>query len=166
MLERHKTTHFGCFMHEVKPTIPPPVVTLVWAFIIGSLSLVTPVVGADATLRIAATLSTLSFALVVIGLGVHSFKRVRTTINPLQPEKASTLVTSGIYRWTRNPMYLGLATLLVAWSLFLACPAGVFGVLGFVWYMNKVQIASEEQALRALFGREFEDYQSKVRRWF
>ncbi|KPA88094.1 putative protein-S-isoprenylcysteine methyltransferase [Pseudomonas asplenii] len=97
--------------------------------------------------------------------GVFSFRRARTTVNPLRPETASALVRSGIYRYTRNPMYLGFATVLVAWSIFLAWPPALLGVLGFVTYMNRFQIGPEERALAGLFGRDFTQYCSQVRRW-
>ena len=97
--------------------------------------------------------------------GVLSFRRARTTVNPLKPETASALVSSGVYRYTRNPMYLGFATVLIAWSILLAWPPALLGVLGFVMYMNIFQIGPEERALTSLFGREFTRYCSQVRRW-
>ena len=98
--------------------------------------------------------------------GVLSFRRARTTVNPLKPETASALVSSGVYRYTRNPMYLGFALVLTAWSIFLAWPPALLGVLGFVVYMNVFQIEPEERALAKLFGSEFTRYSSQVRRWF
>lgn len=97
--------------------------------------------------------------------GVLSFRRARTTVNPLKPETASALVSSGVYKYTRNPMYLGFATVLTAWSIFLAWPPALLGVLGFVIYMNLFQIGPEERALASLFGRAFTQYCSRVRRW-
>lgn len=94
-----------------------------------------------------------------------SFRKARTTVNPLKPETASALVSSGVYRYTRNPMYLGFAIVLIAWSIFLAWPPALLGVLGFVMYMNIFQIGPEERALASLFGREFTQYCSQVRRW-
>lgn len=97
--------------------------------------------------------------------GVLSFRHARTTVNPLKPETASALVSSGVYRYTRNPMYLGFATALIAWSIFLAWPPALLGVFGFVLYINRFQIEPEERALAKLFGREFTHYCSQVRRW-
>lgn len=97
--------------------------------------------------------------------GVISFRRARTTVNPLRPETASVLVRSGIYRYTRNPMYLGFAAALVAWSIFLAWPPALLSVLGFVIYMNRFQIGPEERALANIFASEFTQYCSQVRRW-
>lgn len=97
--------------------------------------------------------------------GVLSFRRARTTVNPLKPETASALVSSGVYRYTRNPMYLGFAIVLIAWSILLAWPPALLGVLGFVIYMNIFQIGPEERALASLFGEKFTQYCSQVRRW-
>lgn len=97
--------------------------------------------------------------------GVISFRRARTTVNPLKPETATALVTSGVYRYTRNPMYLGMLAILVAWAAFLASPAALLGPLGFWTYIQRFQIRPEEKMLTSLFGRAFTDYTSRVRRW-
>ena len=114
------------------------------------------------------TLATVILLLVAgaIGIaGVRAFDRARTTVDPLRPERASALVTSGIYRRTRNPMYVALAIALLAWALWLEHPLAVLGVPAFVAWINRFQITPEERALRALFGAEFERYCSEVRRW-
>lgn len=97
--------------------------------------------------------------------GLAAFRAARTTINPLRPEKASSLVRSGIYRYTRNPMYLGMLVLLLAWSAYLAHPAAFAMLPLFVLYLNRFQIAPEERALAKRFGAEFDDYRRRVRRW-
>ncbi len=97
--------------------------------------------------------------------GVASFRRASTTVTPLHPETTSALVTSGIYRWTRNPMYLGMLLLLLGWSLFLANALAFIFPAAFVPLMNRLQILPEESVLAAIFGSGFADYQSKVRRW-
>jgi protein-S-isoprenylcysteine O-methyltransferase Ste14 len=98
-------------------------------------------------------------------LGVLSFRRAGTTVNPMQPEKASSLVTSGIYRVTRNPMYLGLLLGLIAWAVFLSNVLAFLFLPAFILYLNRFQIGPEEAALTRLFGQEFVHYQSHVRRW-
>lgn len=97
--------------------------------------------------------------------GVIAFHRARTTVNPLQPGAASALVVSGIYRLTRNPMYLGLLLVLFGWALFLANAAAFVGPAVFVLFINRLQIIPEERALTAKFGPEFVAYQARVRRW-
>src|SRR3546814_9424509 len=97
--------------------------------------------------------------------GVLSFRQAQTTVNPLKPETASALVRSGIYQYSRNPMYVGFTLLLLAWACYLASPIALFGVLGFVLSMNRFQIRPEERALITLFGSEYSAYQTQVRRW-
>lgn len=97
--------------------------------------------------------------------GVVEFRRVRTTVNPLKPGNASALVAGGIYRLTRNPMYLGFALALLGWGMFLANPLSIAVLFPFVAYMNRFQIVPEERALASLFGDAFATYRSKVRRW-
>ena len=97
--------------------------------------------------------------------GVITFRRQKTTVNPLKPENASTLVTSGVYRISRNPMYVGMLLLLIALDLFLASFAALVGPLCFVVYMNRFQIGAEEQVLLDRFGDAYADYKNRVRRW-
>lgn len=108
----------------------------------------------------------LSLAGLAVALaGVLSFRRARTTVNPLTPGAASALVTSGIYRFTRNPMYLGFALVLLAWAVFLGNPLSLALVGAFVLYIDRFQIQPEERALAALFGAAFKTYTQAVRRW-
>ena len=97
--------------------------------------------------------------------GVLAFRRRRTTVNPHRPEVVSAMVAGSIYRFTRNPMYLGLLLMLLAWAAYLAHPLACAVVPLFVPYMNRFQILPEERALRAKFGKAFADYAKSVRRW-
>ncbi|MEP1215828.1 MAG: isoprenylcysteine carboxylmethyltransferase family protein [Marinobacter sp.] len=97
--------------------------------------------------------------------GVVAFRRARTTVDPRTPEASSVLVSSGIYRYSRNPMYVGFALGLLAWGIYLGPAWELIGVVFFVLYMNHFQIGPEERALRALFGDEFRAYEQQVRRW-
>ena len=99
--------------------------------------------------------------------GVVSFRRRETTLNPTRPSSASSLVACGVYRFSRNPMYLGLLLVLAALGFYLANPLVlVLGVATFVLYINKYQIEPEEQALLQLFGETFIEYKKNTRRWF
>lgn len=102
---------------------------------------------------------------IIAWLGVVCFRRARTTVNPMKPESSSSLVQTGIYRVTRNPMYLGFLLWLVGWAVFLANAVGFVFLPLFVLYMNRFQIGPEERALNGIFGQEFEVYKRKVRRW-
>ena len=109
-------------------------------------------------------------ALVVVGLafdllGLIAFRASRTTINPLRPERSTALVTGGVYRVTRNPMYVGMALLLLAWAVYLSSLLSLAGPLVFVLYIARFQIQPEERALQAIFGDDFARYAACVRRW-
>jgi protein-S-isoprenylcysteine O-methyltransferase Ste14 len=109
-------------------------------------------------------------ALVLLGggislAGVISFRRAKTTVNPMKPGTTSSLVTTGIYRITRNPMYVGVLFVLVAWAVFLSSVWAFVGPLVFVLYINRFQIAPEERVLSAMFGTAYSNYLAKVRRW-
>ena len=97
--------------------------------------------------------------------GLLSFSRAKTTFNPIKPDSSTSLVTSGIYSITRNPMYVGLLSLLTAWCFFINSAYALLLLPAFVIYMNKFQIQPEERALRNIFGAAFDDYVSRVRRW-
>jgi protein-S-isoprenylcysteine O-methyltransferase Ste14 len=145
--------------------IPPPVLALLIAVAMWGISLAPSRFEISAAFRYAAVIL---IALVGLGFaisGVLAIRRARTTISPLRPEAATSLVTSGVYRFTRNPMYLGLCFVLLAWAVFLSSAWVFLGPLAFVLHINRFQIAPEEKALSRLFGAAFAEYQSKVRRW-
>lgn len=97
--------------------------------------------------------------------GVWSFRRARTTVNPHSVERVSALVTSGIFRRTRNPMYLGLLFVLAGWAAHRANALALVFLPVFVAYLNRFQIVPEERVLAAKFGPEFAAYAARVRRW-
>lgn len=104
---------------------------------------------------------------VVIGtISLFQFFKSKTTIDPSNPSKASKLVSSGLYQYSRNPMYLGMLLMLLAWGLWLGNAFNVLLAAGFVAYMNKFQIIPEEEVLANLFGKEYAQYCALVRRWF
>lgn len=112
----------------------------------------------------------LSLLLALPGLSMlfgaaRRFVQSRTTLNPVRPSEASVLVVAGWYRYSRNPMYLGMGLLLLAWGLWLAVPHGLIVPLLFVVWMDRVQIAAEEAALRQRFGEDYRAYCRQVRRW-
>jgi protein-S-isoprenylcysteine O-methyltransferase Ste14 len=124
-----------------------------------------PLVEIPAAVRIAAAAAIVLVAVVFDLAGLYAFRRARTSINPLHPARASALVVTGIYRVTRNPMYVGLLLMLVAWTVYLSSLWLIAGPLVFILYMNHFQIAPEERVLSVLFPEEYEAYCRRVRRW-
>lgn len=111
-----------------------------------------------------------AMALLVTGLLVMlvaavAFFAAKTTINPMRPARASRLITTGIYRLSRNPIYLADLLLLSAWAVWLGSAVNVVLLGVFVWYIQHFQIAPEERALSELFGESYKAYCARVRRW-
>lgn len=99
-------------------------------------------------------------------LALAQFAMHKTTIDPMHVEKTDTLVTKGVYRVSRNPMYLGLLLILLAWGIYLGNAFNAITAAGFVSYMNAYQIRPEEEILRQKFGEHYNRYCQAVRRWF
>jgi protein-S-isoprenylcysteine O-methyltransferase Ste14 len=152
-------------MSALENRIPPPLVGLIMGAVAWLASGASAPTGIAFPVRLAAAIGLALLGLAISFAGVRAVRRAQTTLNPLKPESATALVTHGIYSYTRNPMYLGMATWLLAWSAWLGTPMGLIGAPLFVLYMNRFQIGPEERALRQLFGAEFGAYQSRVRRW-
>lgn len=152
-------------MRAFEHRIPPPLVAALFGLAMWALARVVPGLAVALPLRAGAATAMVLAGMFFCLAGLASFRRARTTVNPLKPEQASTLVSSGIYRWSRNPMYVGFALFLLAWAAWLASPWTLLGVAGFVLTMNRLQIGPEERALAALFGDEFSRYCARVRRW-
>jgi protein-S-isoprenylcysteine O-methyltransferase Ste14 len=113
---------------------------------------------------------TLALAIALIGLAiavfaVFQFRRAGTTPNPMKPHESTTLVVTGMYRFSRNPMYLGDVVILAAWALWLANAAAFVLLPVFVAYINRFQIAPEERALESRYGAAYAGYRQAVRRW-
>ena len=145
--------------------IPPPAVGLLVAALMYAAAWLVPAAEFDLPWR-----RPLAIAIAIVGAmvdiaAVVHFLRMKTTVNPLDPAAASKLVVSGLFRISRNPMYVGMAILLVAWGIHLANVAALALVAPFILYMNRFQIEPEERALRARFGAGYDAYRARVRRW-
>ena len=147
------------------PRLPPLAVAPLAAYVAWLAARAAPSLGFDFRGRTLLALMLAGAAAAIGAAGVFEFRRARTTVNPLQPGRASALVTGGIYRHTRNPMYVAVATLLLAWALWLGNALAPLGTVLFVAWIDRLQIPPEERALETLFGAEFERYRSEVRRW-
>lgn len=145
--------------------VPPVAVTLAVGALMWGVARALPSLRFDFAGRVALAV-VLVLAAGAIGIaGLGAFRRARTTPNPLRPERATALVTRGIYRRTRNPMYVALAVALLGWAVYLGHALAPLGVALFVAWMNRCQIGPEERALARLFGEDFERYTREVRRW-
>ena len=152
-------------MKSLELKIPPPVVTVLVAAVMWGIARVAPSIEIPAFIRMVAAIAIAAVGLTIGAAGVRRFRRARTTLSPHQPQAASSLVTSGIYRMTRNPMYLGLVCVLVAWAVFLSSAWALLGLVVFMLYMGRFQIGPEERMLTAVFGAPYTAYRSRVRRW-
>jgi len=152
-------------MEHMKTTIPPPILGMIigvgmWFF-------------DDLLPNYSIQFSGQSYLAILLGLiglsidiiSVLAFFKAKTTINPLSPEKTNTLVINGLYRISRNPMYLGMLLMLIAWCLWLGNPVNLLLVGLFVIVINTLQIIPEESVLQKHFGQQYIDYKNRVRRW-
>lgn len=106
-----------------------------------------------------------SLGVAIAVVGVITFKMAKTTTNPMLIENTSTLVTHGIYRFTRNPMYLGMLLVILFFIIKTGYLAGVIFAVVFVAYMNMFQIKPEERMLTKIFGKDYTDYTNRTRPW-
>lgn len=150
-----------------KPFILPPVWALIFAFLMKLCQIYLPSLGFACPgpyhrhLSLALALAGITVAL----LAIAAFRQARTTTNPMKPRDSSSLVVSGIYCYTRNPMYLGLLFVLSGWCLFLQNIAAMALLPLFLKAMNYFQISIEEECLEAKFGEEYLAYKNRVPRW-
>ncbi len=108
----------------------------------------------------------LILAISVMLLALFQFKKVKTTTNPIDLTRTSSLVTKGIFQYTRNPMYLAMLLILLAVGLKMGNAFNTLIAAGFVYYMNHFQIKLEEEALEKQFGKDYRLYKKNTRRWF
>ncbi len=151
-------------MRSLELKLPPPAIMVLVALLIYGGDRFSP-----ASLSISLdpfwALIPLGLSLLLALMAVGHFFKVGTTAHPHCPEKSSCLVVHGIYRYSRNPMYLSLLLLLVAWSLYLGWLLAPLGWVLFVLWISRFQIRPEERILERLFEEEYRDYCRRVRRW-
>ena len=152
-------------MNSLELRVPPPAAVLLAAILMWLAADALPAFEVDVPAR--GTFTTLLAALAILlgALAIVQFRRAGTTVNPMRPEESTKLVTTGIYRFSRNPMYVADVLLIAAWAAWLANLAAIVPIVLFIAYMNRFQIAPEERALQARYGAAYADYQSAVRRW-
>lgn len=145
--------------------VPPPILGLLAAGFLWIVDWAVP----ELAYRFAGQ-GTVAVLMAAIGLGIgfialSSFRRAETTVDPRRPADTSAVVATGIYRISRNPMYLGLLIVLIGWAVWLGNPLGVVVIGAFVWVITELQIKPEEEVLGAQFGESYLAYCRTVRRW-
>lgn len=152
-------------MSSLDHRIPPPVIGLLCGVLAWLLARSTPGFTVDWLPRLPVAAGLVAVGLSLDVWGLVAFRRARTTLNPLSPERTTAIVQGGPYRFTRNPMYLGMACLLLGVCAWLANPLALLAVVAFVGYITRFQIKPEEQALLQKFGAAYAQYLQVVRRW-
>lgn len=152
-------------MKKLELRIPPPVIAVISLGLIWLLSWLLPSFGFSFK-----GIKVIAFVFIGMGIlsafiGVFSFSNAATTSSPVKLEMASKLVTKGLYKYTRNPMYLGIFLGLTGFSFYFGNWACFIVPVLFLLYITRFQIKAEERVLKAKFGKEYEDYLSSTRRW-
>ncbi len=150
----------------MKFKMPPPLVMLVFGVLMYIMAKILPFGEFDFFGRRPLKYALWGLGFVVMLVALVQFRIKKTTTNPLEPKKASQLVVSGIFSYSRNPMYLGMLLLLIGFGLQLGNAFNTITAAGFVYFMNHFQIKFEEEALTTLFGKDYTLYCKAVRRWF
>ena len=147
----------------MKKRIPPPLIAMLCVLIIFLSKSIFPSFVFSYKLQLGIFVITIGFLLLIIS--IKSFIDNKTTINPLNLKKSTYLVTSGVFRFSRNPMYLGMLLFLLGTAIILNIIGGLIISILFIFYMNFFQIIPEENALQNLFGKNYRNYRKTVRRW-
>jgi len=152
-------------MQTLELKIPPVVLVALFALVMWLVSQLVPALALPMRWRLLLA-GIFSIAGIAVALsGVLAFRRANTTVDPRVPQQSSSLVIRGIYRYSRNPMYVGFLLLLLAWVCFLMNMAALALLPLFIWYMNRFQITPEEHHLLQKFGADYQAYIKQVRRW-
>ena len=150
-------------MMDIKTKFPPPLVALTFGFLINYTKNIFPKIEIKNEIIFGSFM--IISGLIIILSAIILFKKYQTTITPLNPSNATKLITDGIYKFSRNPMYLGLLLVLVGISIIINLTGGFFFIILFILYINLFQIIPEENAMVDLFKDEFLEYKKNVRRW-
>ena len=145
--------------------IPPPALALIVAALMWLASQLMEPPRMSFAIRVTAALALLVVGQSISVGGMLSFRKANTTMNPFKPGATSALVSDGVYRFTRNPMYVGLLITLLGWAAFLSQPVALVFLPLFVLYITQFQIKPEERVLSSMFGGEYAKYKAKVWRW-
>jgi len=145
--------------------VPPAALVLIFAVAMWLVSVYEPSLAFTLPWRAAVAVAFVGVGIIISLVGVVAFRNAKTTVNPTKPGTTSTMVTSSVYRFSRNPMYAGFLLALIGWAAYLSHALALALLPAYVAYMNRFQIAPEERALSAKFGPAFAAYKQSVRRW-
>ena len=143
--------------------IPPPLVTLIFGLSIYFSRELFPTIEIKYSFYVGIFLLLLGFLILISA--VRLFRIDQTTVNPLSPKQATKLVTEGVFKFSRNPMYLGMACVLASLAMFFNIIGGIVFIALFCAYITKFQIVPEEKAMLDLFSEDFDQYKQTTRRW-
>ncbi len=152
-------------MSALDHKIPPPVIALACAGLAWALARYTPGFTYQVPARIPIVAILLLSGIALDLSGLMAFRKARTTLNPLSPDRSTSIVQNGPYAFTRNPMYLGMALVLLGFCTYLENPLSAIAVVAFVAYITCFQIVPEERLLLAKFGDDYAQYRNSARRW-
>lgn len=152
-------------MSTLELKVPPMGLALLFAFAMWVTAMQLPSLAFTLPWRHVLAISISGVGILFVLAAGSAFRMVKTTVNPTKPDATTSLVVSGVYRLSRNPMYVGALLVLGGWAAFLAHPLPVLFLPAFVAYLNRFQIVSEERVLSSRFGAEYETYKKAVRRW-
>ena len=152
-------------MTRLENRLPPPVVVLLIGAAMAAASIALTALPIQRALRAGIAVAIIAFGFSFVARGFLAFRAAGTTIDPVNVDRVSALVTSGVFGRTRNPMYVGFATMLVGWAAFLAVPWLILGPALFVVFTTRFQIVPEERAMRGRFGDAYSAYARRVPRW-
>ena len=152
-------------MNALELKVPPLVLVLVLAVAMWFAAMQLPSLAFTLPWRHGLAVTISGVGILFLLAGGYAFQKTKTTFNPMKPDTASSVVASGIYRVSRNPMYVGFLFALIGWATWLSHPLPFLLLPVFVAYMNRFQISPEERALSAKFGEEYDAYKQGVRRW-
>ena len=152
-------------MNALELKVPPLILVLLLALAMWFTAMQFPALAITLPWRHGLAITISGVGILILLAGVYVFQKAKTTLNPTKPAAASSVVASGIYRVSRNPMYVGFLLALTGWATWLSHPLPFLLLPIFVVYMNRFQISPEERALSAKFGDEYDKYKQGVRRW-
>ncbi len=152
-------------MKALELKIPPPVYALSLGIVMWLLNQYFPLVRFIESPWNKIGMAIIAIAIVLDSSSLFLFLKKRTTINPMKPTNTEGLVTAGLYKITRNPMYVGLLVILFGYAIWLGSLTPFLILPVFYWLITSMQIKPEERILEKKFGQEYLDYKNKVKRW-